>query len=124
MVNFGPMDSVPPKFAGRNLYKHNPMITLMRTTVDENQAIGQKIAEKLKDTTGPTVVMLPLKGVSMIDAEGEPFDGPEEDAALFDAIRNGLDRDKVTLREMDYHINDAEFATAAAQQLIDLMENK
>lgn len=124
MVNFGPMDSVPPKFAGRNLYKHNPMITLMRTTVDENQAIGQKIAEKLKDTTGPTVVMLPLKGVSMIDAEGEPFDGPEEDAALFDAIRNGLDRDKVTLREMDYHINDVEFATAAAQQLIDLMENK
>ena len=100
------------------------MITLMRTTVDENQAIGQKIAEKLRDTTGPTVVMLPLKGVSMIDAEGEPFDGPEEDAALFDAIRNGLDRDKGTLREMDYHINDAEFATAAAQQLIDLMENK
>ncbi|SDX94427.1 Tm-1-like ATP-binding domain-containing protein [Eubacterium barkeri] len=124
MVNFGPMDSVPSKFAGRNLYKHNPMITLMRTTVDENQAIGQKIAEKLRDTTGPTVVMLPLKGVSMIDAEGEPFYGPEEDAALFDAIRDGLDQDKVTLREMDCHINDVDFAKAAAQQLIDLMENK
>lgn len=122
MVNFGPMDSVPAKFKDRNLYKHNPMITLMRTTVEENKAIGHVIAEKLSVVTGPAVIMLPLKGVSGIDAEGEPFYGPEEDKMLFDTIRSEVNQDVVDLEEYDLHINDKAFAEKAAQKLIDLME--
>ena len=122
MVNFGPMDSVPEKFKGRNLYKHNPMITLMRTTVEENKEIGHVIAEKLSAAKGPATIMLPLKGVSGIDAEGEPFYGPEEDKMLFDTIRSEVNRDVVDLEEFDMHVNDKEFAEAAAQKLIDLMQ--
>lgn len=122
MVNFGPMDSVPEKFKGRNLYKHNPMITLMRTTIEENKAIGHVIAEKLNATTGPAVIMLPLKGVSGIDTEGEPFYGPEEDKMLFDTIRSEVNKNAVDLEEYDLHINDKTFAETAAQKLIDLME--
>ena len=122
MVNFGPMDSVPEKFKGRNLYKHNPMITLMRTTVEENKEIGHVIAEKLSTAKGPATIMLPLKGVSGIDAEGEPFYGPEEDKRLFDTIRSEVNRDVVDLEEFDMHVNDKEFAEAAAQKLIDLMQ--
>lgn len=122
MVNFGPMDSVPEKFRGRNLYKHNPMITLMRTTALENKEIGHVIAEKLSASKGPATIMLPLKGVSGIDAEGEPFYGPEEDRMLFDTIRNEVNRDVVDLEEFDLHVNDKEFAEAAAQKLIDLMQ--
>lgn len=122
MVNFGPMDSVPEKFKGRNLYKHNPMITLMRTTALENKEIGHVIAEKLSVAKGPATIMLPLKGVSGIDAEGEPFYGPEEDKMLFDTIRSEVNRDVVDLEEFDLHVNDKEFAEAAAQKLIDLMQ--
>lgn len=122
MVNFGPMDSVPEKFKGRNLYKHNPMITLMRTTIEENKAIGHVIAEKLNATTGPAVIMLPLKGVSGIDTEGEPFYGPEEDKMLFGTIRSEVNKNVVDLEEYDLHINDKTFAETAAQKLIDLME--
>ena len=122
MVNFGPMDSVPEKFKGRNLYKHNPMITLMRTTALENKEIGHVIAEKLSAAKGPATIMLPLKGVSGIDAEGEPFYGPEEDKMLFDTIRSEVNRDVVDLEEFDLHVNDKEFAEAAAQKLIDLMQ--
>lgn len=122
MVNFGPMDSVPEKFKGRNLYKHNPMITLMRTTIEENKAIGHVIAEKLNATTGPAVIMMPLKGVSGIDTEGEPFYGPEEDKMLFDTIRSEVNKNAVDLEEYDLHINDKTFAETAAQKLIDLME--
>lgn len=123
MVNFGEYDSVPEKFAGRNLYKHNPSITLMRTTVDENKQMAHELAVRLNEAKGPAVMMLPLKGVSMIDAPDEAFYGPEEDAMLFDTLRQELDQDVVELIEMDNHVNDKEFAEAAAKKLIELMEN-
>ena len=121
MVNFGPWDTVPEHYQSRNLYKHNPTVTLMRTTVEENEQIGRAIASKVNMSIGPCAVMLPLKGVSMIDAEGQPFYGPEEDAALFQVLRDEIDPTKAELIEMDAHVNDDEFAIAAAQKLIDLM---
>lgn len=124
MVNFGPLDTVPKKFECRNLYKHNPSVTLMRTTVEENAAIGSKIAEKLNMAKGSTILMLPLKGVSAIDVEGQPFYGKEEDAKLFDTLREKINRDVVEILEMDNAINDQVFAETAAQKLIDLIEKK
>lgn len=122
MVNFGPFKTVPEEFKNRNLYKHNPTVTLMRTNVEENIKVGRKIVEKLNSATGPTVMMLPLNGVSMIDAQGQPFYGREEDEALFNELKIGLNRDVVELIELNNHINDQEFAEAAAQKLLDLME--
>lgn len=123
MCNFGPYDTVPEKFLGRNLYKHNPTVTLMRTTVEENELIGKKIAEKLNMAKGKTILMLPLKGVSGIDAKDQPFYGEEEDKKLFDTLRELINKDVVTIQEMDCNINDIEFAQRAAQNLIDLIEN-
>ena len=122
MVNFGPWDTVPEQFKERNLYKHNPTVTLMRTTIEENKKIGEALASKINLSTGPCVCMLPLKGVSMIDAEGQPFWGRREDFELFETLKNNISPDKATIIEMDAHINDDEFAVAAAQKLIDLME--
>jgi len=124
MCNFGAFDSVPEKFAGRTLYKHNPSVTLMRTTVEENVLIGKKIAEKLNMAQAYTTVMLPLKGVSMIDAEGQPFYSAEADEALFNELRNNVNKNIVTFEEYNLHINDKEFAEKAAQNLIDLMNQK
>ncbi|WIV13727.1 Tm-1-like ATP-binding domain-containing protein [Proteiniborus sp. MB09-C3] len=121
MCNFGPYDTVPKEFEGRKLYKHNPTVTLMRTTVEENEAIGKKIAEKLNMAREKTALFLPLKGISSIDVEGQPFYGPEEDKVLFDALRNGVNRNVVEIVEMDCAINDVEFAETTAQKLIDLM---
>ncbi|PKM55413.1 MAG: hypothetical protein CVV00_03880 [Firmicutes bacterium HGW-Firmicutes-5] len=122
MVNFGPIDTIPKQFEGRNLYKHNPTVTLMRTTVDENIKIGEKIAEKLNMASKDTVMLLPLMGVSMIDAPEQPFYGKEEDEALFEAIRSHVDTNVVVLKELPNHINDQAFAETAAQMLIDMME--
>ncbi|MCX5780084.1 MAG: Tm-1-like ATP-binding domain-containing protein [Firmicutes bacterium] len=122
MVNFGAMDTVPEQFKGRNLYKHNATVTLMRTTVDENRQLGQIIADKLNMTTGPTALFLPLKGVSLIDAEGQPFYGAEEDRVLFDTLRANINKDKVELIEMDMNINDEIFALSMAKKLIDMLE--
>lgn len=124
MVNFGEYDSVPARYAERNLYRHNPTVTLMRTTAEENRKLGEVIADKLNRAESPTVLMLPLRGVSMIDKEGEAFYGPEEDAALFDSLRRRVDTGSVELIEMDNNINDKAFAEAAAQKLLDLMGQK
>ncbi|RAR40494.1 Tm-1-like ATP-binding domain-containing protein [Paenibacillus sp. MDMC362] len=124
MVNFGPHETVPEAFRERNLYKHNPSVTLMRTTVGENRQLGEKIAEKLNGSQGPTVLMLPLKGVSMLDVEGEAFHGPEEDKMLFDTLRLRIDRKIVELIEMNTDINDQAFAVAAADKLMELMKRQ
>lgn len=121
MVNFGPIDTVPEKYRGRNLYKHNPTVTLMRTTVEENVKLGEVIAEKLNSAQSPTVLMLPLRGVSAIDGDGQPFDGPAEDKVLFDTLRRNIGKN-VELIEVDANINDDEFSLAAAKKLVSLIK--
>jgi uncharacterized protein (UPF0261 family) len=120
MVNFGARDTVPPAFEHRNLYVHNPSVTLMRTTEDECAELGRRIAAKLSAATGPTVLFLPLRGVSAIDAEGQPFHDPQADRALFSALREGLDP-RVEIIEMDCNINDPAFAEAMAAKLDELL---
>jgi len=116
MVNFGPRESVPEEFADRHFHVHNPQVTLMRTTPGENAELGEIIAGKLNGATGPTALVLPLGGVSMLDVEGEAFYDPEADAALFDALREHLDED-VELIEREEDINDEAFAELLAETL-------
>jgi uncharacterized protein (UPF0261 family) len=116
MVNFGARDTVPERFEDRNLYVHNPSITLMRTTAEENAELGRRIARKLSAATGPTALFVPLGGVSMIDAEGQPFHDPEADEALFSALREGVG-DTVELIELDCNVNDPAFADAMVEKL-------
>ncbi len=122
MVNFGPRDSVPGRFSDRTFYEHNSTVTLMRTTLEENQQLGSEIARKANQATGPTVVLLPLLGVSAIDCEGQPFDDPAARDALFQSIRDQLTGPE--LIEVDRHINDAAFAELAANKLIELMARR
>ncbi|HVJ80606.1 MAG TPA: Tm-1-like ATP-binding domain-containing protein, partial [Planctomycetia bacterium] len=122
MVNFGAMDSVPERFRRRNLHVHNPQVTLMRTTSDENRKIGEFIAAKVRGMKGPFRMLLPERGVSALDAEGKPFFDPEADAALFAAIEQGLpDHD---VRRLPLHINDPEFAAEAVKAHHELMKKK
>ena len=122
MVNFGPMDSVPERYRDRNLYVHNPTITLMRTTPDECREIARIVARKLNAATGPTVLFMPLRGVSMIAVEGQPFHDPEADEALFSTLREELDTEKVEVHELDTDVNNPEFALAMANRLHELLE--
>jgi uncharacterized protein (UPF0261 family) len=116
MVNFGPLDTVPPQFKERNLYVHNPTVTLMRTTEAECAELGRIIARKLNAAKGPLTVFIPLGGVSMIDVPGKPFHAPDADAALFRELKAGL-RPDVDVVEMDTDINDPAFARAMAERL-------
>jgi uncharacterized protein (UPF0261 family) len=121
MVNFGPPDTVPARFKDRRFYQHNPTVTLMRTTPEENDKLGKEIAEKASAAKGPTAVLVPRKGVSAIDKEGGPFWWPEADAALFQSLRNWISP-SVRLVELDLHINDPEFARTAAETLLRMLE--
>jgi uncharacterized protein (UPF0261 family) len=121
MVNFGPEATVPERFAQRNLYVHNPTVTLMRTTAEENAELGGRIARKLNGAAGPTVLFVPLRGVSAIDVDGQPFRDADADEALFAALREGLDTDKVEVHEVDADVNDPAFATAMADRLHELV---
>jgi uncharacterized protein (UPF0261 family) len=116
MVNFGPFETVPAEFRDRLLYKHNPTVTLMRTTPEECATLGRVIAEKLNRARGPLTVFVPLKGVSLIAAEGEVFYDPAADEALFGALREHLDPE-IDLRELELDINDPAFAQAMADRL-------
>lgn len=116
MVNFGPMETVPERFRGRNLYVHNATVTLMRTTPEECAQLGRIIAEKLSAARGPTALFVPLRGVSMIAVEGKPFYDPAADTALIGALKERLGPN-VELHELDMEINDPRFAEAMAERL-------
>jgi uncharacterized protein (UPF0261 family) len=120
MVNFGPRESVPEKFEGRNLYVHNPTVTLMRTTPDECAELGREIGRKLSAATGPTALFVPLRGVSMIAVEGQPFYDAAADAALVEGLHETLNG-SVEVHELETDINDPDFATAMADRLHELI---
>ena len=118
MVNFGPAETVPPRFRSRNLYIHNPSVTLMRTTPEECAEIGRITASKLNRASGPVTVLIPLRGVSAIDKIGAPFYSPEALNAYRDALKTSLSP-TIRLVELDAHINDDGFALAAADLLLE-----
>jgi uncharacterized protein (UPF0261 family) len=118
MVNFRAPPTVPARFKERKFYPHNPNVTLMRTNVEENHRLGDIFAQKLNASTGPVTVLLPLRGVSMIDAPGGPFWWPEADAAFASALKARL-RPGIDVIEMDCNINDPAFAERCAQCLLD-----
>ncbi|MHC4508468.1 MAG: Tm-1-like ATP-binding domain-containing protein [Planctomycetota bacterium] len=124
MVNFEALDTVPQKFKDRNLYQHNPQVTLMRTTAAENQKIGHFIAAKLNQMEGPVRFLLPLKGVSLIDAPGKPFQDPAADLMLFDTLESefqpGPNR---RLIKLDMNINDPAFAKGLVDNFLDIIHN-
>jgi uncharacterized protein (UPF0261 family) len=116
MVNFGAWDTVPERFRTRTLYRHNPSVTLMRTTADECRAIGEFIATKLNAMTGPVRFLIPEGGVSAIDRPGQPFHDPDADRALFGAIeRNFRAGSNRRLMRLPLHVNDEAFADALVE---------
>src|SRR3954469_10440388 len=121
MVNFGPPETVPAALAGRLTGRHNPMVTLVRTSPAECAELGSRLAQRARAANGPVSIHLPLKGVSALSVAGGPFHDPEADAALFDAVRAGC-AGEVELVEHDRDINDPAFARALAEALIATMQ--
>jgi uncharacterized protein (UPF0261 family) len=117
MVNFWAPDTVPAKFEKRTFYPHNPNVTLMRTTVEECHRLGEIMAEKLNQSTGPVTVLIPQNGWSMIDAPGQPFWLPEADAVFAQTLKEHL-RDDITVIEIDCNVNDEAFSTRCANELL------
>lgn len=121
MANFGGIDTVPEKYKGRNLYQWNPDVTLLRTNVEENIQIGEMIAAAANASSAPVTILIPLKGVSMLDSEGGRFWDPEADQACFNAIKDNL-KAGIPVIEVDYNINDPEFSGKVAETLLEMLQ--
>ena len=119
MVNFGSPETVPQKFADRLFYQHNPVVTLMRTSVSECRQLGKEVGRKVAMSNGPAEVLFPRQGVSAIDAEGQAFEDQEARMALLEGLKSTCGAKRMEV--MNAHINDPEFAQAAAQRLLSLM---
>jgi len=122
MVNFHAFESVPERFRGRKLYRHNANVTLMRTTSEECLELGREIGRKLATARGPATILFPARGVSAIDREGQPFDDPAARAELLRGLRET--HGSVPLIELDQHVNDAAFADRAADELLAHMRTR
>jgi uncharacterized protein (UPF0261 family) len=123
MVNFAHVDTVPAKYRHRQLYSWAPDVTLMRTNVEENRILGQQLAEKVSASQAPATIVIPLRGISQVDATGRIFSQPEANAALFDAIRQHA-AEHVTVAETDLHINNPAFAEMLVHTLLEILEKK
>lgn len=121
MANFWGIESVPEKYRERNLYKWNPNVTLMRTNVEENTRIGEMLAAAANAATAPVTIVLPLKGVSMLDSPGGRFWDPAADQACYDAIKANL-KPGISVVELDHNINDSEFAEQCAELMLELLD--
>jgi uncharacterized protein (UPF0261 family) len=123
MIEFGEPSSVPRKYKKRKMYQHNPFVTVVRTSKEEMKKLGKVISKKLNKSVGPTVLLFPLRGLSMYNKKGLPLYDPEADAELLKSLKNNLDP-KIKLIEVDAHINDDEFAEKCASTLIDLLRKR
>jgi uncharacterized protein (UPF0261 family) len=122
MANFSGMDDVPERFrnAHRTFYEWNPSVTLMRTNREENERMGRIFAAKANAARGPVAFLIPLKGVSILDGDGELFCDREADQAMFDALKAHLKKD-IEVVDIDHNINDPQFSAKAVEMLLDLI---
>lgn len=123
MCNFAGIDTVPEKYRSRKLYQWNPNVTLLRTNIEENIQMGNMIAHAANESLGPVVILLPLRGVSMLDSLNNEFWDPDADAACFNAIKVNV-KPNVRVIELDCNINDPEFADKASEVLLQLRSIK
>jgi uncharacterized protein (UPF0261 family) len=125
MVNFGAPSTVPEEFrrANRLFYEWNPSVTLMRTNVEENRRMGEIFAGKANAGKGPVAFLIPLRGVSMLDGDGQQFCDREADRAMFDAIEANLKPD-IPVIELDLNINDPLFAAKAVEMMLELIQRR
>ncbi|MCG3210367.1 MAG: hypothetical protein FOGNACKC_03998 [Anaerolineae bacterium] len=121
MANFWGVETMKEEYQKRNIYKWNPNVTLLRTNVEENIKMGQMIAAAANAATAPVAVVLPLKGVSMLDSEGGQFWDPAADKACFDAIKQNL-KPGIPVIEVDHNINDPEFSGKVAETMLSLLK--
>lgn len=122
MINWGAPETVPQRLRGRRLHVHNAHVTLMRSNADELAAAGRRIAQQLNRSRAPVRLLLPMGGLSMLDAPGQPFHDPEADAALFEALSHAFDAsDTHRLVRLPHHINDPAFAQAVVQAVDEVM---
>lgn len=123
MVNFAHLDTVPPQFKNRHLYSWAPDVTLMRTDIAENKALGKRLAQKVNKSTVPASIFLPLKGISQIDSAGNIFYDPEANHSLFESIKEHT-HSHISVQELDLHINDPAFADALVAALLKFIHPK
>jgi uncharacterized protein (UPF0261 family)/ABC-type branched-subunit amino acid transport system ATPase component len=122
MVNFGPLDTVPDRYKGRNLHKHNAQVTLMRTTAEENDRMGRWIGERLNRMDGPVRFLIPEGGVSLLDQPGRPFHDPAADTALFKALESTIRQTpRRRLIRLPHNINDPQFAEALVKNFLEIV---
>lgn len=121
MVNFGAIETVPEQFRDRNLHVHNAQVTLMRTTPEENRRFAQWIAKKVNRSTAPLTILIPEKGVSMLDAPGKPFHDPQANAALFEELESAVNQTQTRkIHRLPHHINDQEFSAAVTKAYLEI----
>jgi uncharacterized protein (UPF0261 family) len=123
MANFGGVETVPDRYRDRTLYRWNPNVTLLRTNVDENRQMGAMLAAAANAATAPVAIMLPLRGVSMLDSEGHEFWDPEADRACYEAIKAGL-KPGIPVVELDRNINDPAFSEKVVETLLAMLEQR
>jgi uncharacterized protein (UPF0261 family) len=123
MCNFGGPETVPEKYKGRKFYEWNPSVTLMRTNVEENRRMGEVFAKKANAAKGPVAFLIPLRGVSILDGDGQQFEDRAADAAMFDAIKKGV-KPGIPVAEIDCNINDRVFAEKAVAMMLELIAQR
>ena len=125
MANFGGIETVPQKYrdAGRLFYEWNPSVTLMRTDAGENRRMARAFADKANAAVGPVAFLLPLRGVSILDGDGERFCDRDADAAFFDTLKQNLNPG-IRVEELDCNINDEAFSKRAVELLLELIKQK
>jgi uncharacterized protein (UPF0261 family) len=125
MVNFGPIDTVPERYKGRNLYQHNPQVTLMRTIAEENARMGRWIGERLNRMEGPVRFLIPEGGVSLLDQPGGAFWEPAADRALFAALQATVRQSpRRRLVRLPCNLNDPAFGDALVANFLEIVDAK
>ena len=122
IINFLAPETLPERYRNRVIAYHNPQATLPRVNAEELKLIGETVAKKLNRATGRVRVLIPTRGFSSLDRQGNPFYDPVADRAFIDSLKSSLKK-SIEVKEIDAHINDAEFVEAVAKEFLDIIAN-
>ncbi|MFC2014572.1 Tm-1-like ATP-binding domain-containing protein [Chloroflexota bacterium] len=120
IINFLAPETLPERYRDRTICYHNAQATLPRMNAEELSQVAETMSRKLNHAAGAVKFLIPLKGFSSLDCEGNIFYDPVSDRAFIDSLKTSL-REAIEVKEIDAHINDDEFSEAVVKNFMEII---
>ncbi len=109
-----------PEHHQRRKFELDELRTFLRVSDEEIVGVAKVFAQKLNQATGPVIFLFPMQGWSAVDPPSGAMFDRDQDRLFLNTLKETLESDHVTVKEVDANLEDEAFAKAVESACLEL----